>query len=326
MFVDDLIAVLKRAKDLPVKDGRNLVWDRDFSLNKPVPVFKAEDPTLVWAAFNVPTDPTLTRLPYPQVWVDLGTLRDYHLDETRKQIDAKSEMQPIGRSCMMLREIEPGTVASFFWVEIEQAKGFLGDVVLIHYSPEHGDFEIGLPDANSTASKLMVYENGTTEVLEMPFQKLQEVCLCEFASSTAGFLKLVNLRSGVTWKKGECPPKVQKKRAKAGKAPLLGYHILHLDASLRESIHTDSRRPHDSPRKHWRRGHFKQRATGVFWWSAHLAGKDGFVDKSYVVGGGALEQRVENRPRDAAAVDTDIRQSGATAEWTGRDQVQPASS
>lgn len=37
-------------------------------------------------------------------------------------------------------------------------------------------------------------------------------------------------------------------------------------------------------RIHWRRGHFKHRATGTFWWSAHLAGAgSSLIEKRYDV-------------------------------------------
>lgn len=77
---------------------------------------------------------------------------------------------------------------------------------------------------------------------------------------------------------------VNVKRVRSGKAFLHDYSVLDLKKEIRESM-SETENTHDGRRLHWKRGHFKQRKTGLFWWKAHLAGRKelGFHEKDYSV-------------------------------------------
>ena len=77
------------------------------------------------------------------------------------------------------------------------------------------------------------------------------------------------------------------KSAASGKRTLFEHRVLHIKPEIkhmmREAEASDSEE-HEGVRAHWRRGHFKVRKTGVFWWSPHVAGRSdlGQVEKKYV--------------------------------------------
>ena len=76
--------------------------------------------------------------------------------------------------------------------------------------------------------------------------------------------------------------KINRKRAKLGRPPLFTYHVVDLNkeikAQLRQVDNEDA-----GVRFHWRRGHFKARKTGLFWWNPHTAGQKvyGEIRKDY---------------------------------------------
>lgn len=80
--------------------------------------------------------------------------------------------------------------------------------------------------------------------------------------------------------------KLNRARARNGKLPLFEHKVLRIRA-----LHRPSLAPISSPkgsgevRACFVRGHFKQRATGLFWWGPHVRNKHakGFVAKDYIV-------------------------------------------
>lgn len=80
-----------------------------------------------------------------------------------------------------------------------------------------------------------------------------------------------------------------KKRVKRGQHPLSNHISVNLKREIIDALAAQNAPlvdPNDkSPKKlHWRRGHFKHRKTGTFWWSPHLAGRgDTAQDKTYIV-------------------------------------------
>lgn len=81
-----------------------------------------------------------------------------------------------------------------------------------------------------------------------------------------------------------CEPleKLNKARAKSGKKPLHKYSIIDLSKDLK--IKMTGNGEGGQHRLHWRRGHFKQRKSGIFWWSHHMAGRKelGEITSEYV--------------------------------------------
>jgi hypothetical protein len=80
--------------------------------------------------------------------------------------------------------------------------------------------------------------------------------------------------------------KLNRQRTRRGKQPLVDYHTVHIRPEVARQIRaaTSNGQECDGVRLHWRRGHFKARKTGLFWWSPHLAGQKelGMVEKDYV--------------------------------------------
>ena len=80
--------------------------------------------------------------------------------------------------------------------------------------------------------------------------------------------------------------RLNRQRAKRGKPPLLDHHIVHIRPAVARQLRTEMAADDEAEgrRLHWRRGHFKARKTGLFWWSPHLAGRKelGMVEKDYV--------------------------------------------
>lgn len=78
-------------------------------------------------------------------------------------------------------------------------------------------------------------------------------------------------------------PKVNKRRTQMGKKFLHDYSVLDIKKSVRDAMKQTGDDSHEGRRLHWKRGHFKQRKTGLFWWNAHLAGRKelGFHEKDY---------------------------------------------
>ncbi len=76
-------------------------------------------------------------------------------------------------------------------------------------------------------------------------------------------------------------------RERRGKLPLFEHKVIHINPDIRHAMceaQSGVEENHTGVRAHWRRGHFKIRKTGVFWWSPHMAGKAelGQIEKQYV--------------------------------------------
>ena len=80
-------------------------------------------------------------------------------------------------------------------------------------------------------------------------------------------------------------PKLNKARAKAGKPALMDYHELTLRLSPGELREAHARGVRGPSHAHMVRGHFKVRATGVYWWRPFIRGDmaEGFTEKRYRV-------------------------------------------
>src|SRR5262249_23357088 len=83
---------------------------------------------------------------------------------------------------------------------------------------------------------------------------------------------------------GDDLTKINRKRAKLGRAPLCTYQIVDLNREIKDYLRMADRESDDEARFHWRRGHFKARKTGLFWWRPHTAGRKGYgeISKQYV--------------------------------------------
>jgi hypothetical protein len=97
------------------------------------------------------------------------------------------------------------------------------------------------------------------------------------------FIVRMNSKRITDFKPAEDLSRINKKRLRLGKLPLCEYHIVDLNKEIKQCLkQTDSEVVH-GVRFHWRRGHFKARKTGIFWWNPHTAGRAeyGEIDKEY---------------------------------------------
>ncbi len=78
------------------------------------------------------------------------------------------------------------------------------------------------------------------------------------------------------------PEKLNRARLRRGKAPFFSYHTVDLQPNMKARM-GESAKTGIQQRRHWVRGHFKERKTGRFFWHPHLAGHPdlGFVVKDY---------------------------------------------
>jgi hypothetical protein len=78
---------------------------------------------------------------------------------------------------------------------------------------------------------------------------------------------------------------LNKKRARKGRPPLLGYTTVRIKLSHSLAIRAASIEDRDLARLHVVRGHFKVRSSGVYWWSDHQRGdaSHGTLSHSYRV-------------------------------------------
>lgn len=102
-------------------------------------------------------------------------------------------------------------------------------------------------------------------------------------------LALLNARNGATVQAGEDRSKLNRARAKAGKRPLGDFHVLTVRLNKAERAAQRAGHEHPGMRAHMVRGHFKMRATGMYWWRPFVRGDfdKGFAGKRYDLTAGA---------------------------------------
>jgi hypothetical protein len=98
------------------------------------------------------------------------------------------------------------------------------------------------------------------------------------------FFILMNCKNAVEIQDHENIEALNKKRIRNGKLALFDHKTIVLTNKLKAAIREDGETD-EHVRMHWRRGHFKIRKTGVYWWSPHLAGRKelGMIEKDYVL-------------------------------------------
>ncbi len=77
--------------------------------------------------------------------------------------------------------------------------------------------------------------------------------------------------------------KLNRKRVSKGKNELMAHVIVNLSDKGRQALRDCNFSGTTGTRLHWRRGHFKVRKTGMFWWNPHIAGQRelGVIEKKY---------------------------------------------
>jgi hypothetical protein len=97
------------------------------------------------------------------------------------------------------------------------------------------------------------------------------------------FIIRINSPRVTEFRRCEDLTRINRKRLKLGRLPLYVYQIVDLSKDIKASLR-EAENEADGVRFHWRRGHFKARRTGLFWWNPHTAGRKvyGEVKKEYV--------------------------------------------
>lgn len=105
-----------------------------------------------------------------------------------------------------------------------------------------------------------------------------------YLSAIHAGLLLLNCKN-ITTEKIYPPEKLNKKRIRSGKQPLLDYHILKIKSSTGPSPKQNGIKNLWTNRVHFCRGHFKRRKTGLYWWNSQVRGnpKKGMILKDYDV-------------------------------------------
>jgi hypothetical protein len=96
-------------------------------------------------------------------------------------------------------------------------------------------------------------------------------------------LILMNSKNCINVAKTEPPVQLNKARRKRGKPELLPYSTVHIELSQSQQRAVASGvMTHEEARRHLVRGHFKVRATGVFWWGEFMRGNaaHGIIERS----------------------------------------------
>jgi hypothetical protein len=79
--------------------------------------------------------------------------------------------------------------------------------------------------------------------------------------------------------------RLNQKRAKQGKTGLFEHHVIKI--SMRQKKRMAPRDPregeHAEVRRHFCRGHWKCRRSGIFFWRPHVRGRSGFISKDYKI-------------------------------------------
>lgn len=115
--------------------------------------------------------------------------------------------------------------------------------------------------------------------------------LGEKDSDTAGILSAIVLNAvllmntpGTTETVENKMDKINKKRERNKKQPLFSFTELRIKREVMKALAGETTES-DGKALHWRRGHFKQRKSGLYWWNPHLAGNSelGIKGKDYKV-------------------------------------------
>lgn len=97
------------------------------------------------------------------------------------------------------------------------------------------------------------------------------------------FIVRMNSKRITDIKPAEDLTRINKKRLRLGRLPLCEYHVVDLNKEIKQYLKQVDGEVVHGVRFHWRRGHFKIRKTGIFWWNPHTAGRVAYgeIEKEY---------------------------------------------
>lgn len=234
LFEYGSIQELNKVRSL-LKGAHRFILTKEFTQN---PLNKLATPKGCAQAMS------LFKLPYKQTWLEW---REARATETRAGV-LLSEREDGFVMCyvVLLFQLEDGTHHAC----IER---IAFDPLSIKIDPEKGETLIA---AKNISQNTTLNENFTSGIC---------ATLCEY---------IVRINSPhVTERRASDLSKINKKRIKKGNLPLLEHHVIDLSRRVREGLSLSGMVDEHGRRLHFRRGHFKVRKTGVFWWNEHLAGR-----------------------------------------------------
>jgi hypothetical protein len=129
---------------------------------------------------------------------------------------------------------------------------------------------------------------GLKEAIKDPNGRLFKLCQADWSGEIRYLFSVLGLFNARNVVEAELVDKTKhnKARAKHGNPPLCTHTLLKIRAMHRRSLvpgrHTADGR---EIRSHFVRGHFKQRATGIFWWGPHMRGNPerGTITHDYLI-------------------------------------------
>lgn len=142
---------------------------------------------------------------------------------------------------------------------------------------------IFLPDT------LYVAEDGKLSLNIVCYEELPvetQILLSRDSSIYCRYIATLNSRNLIEVESTDLT-RLNRSRQRRGKLPLFDHKVVRINRDIRQMIRDEAHSESNDAsgiRTHWRRGHFKVRKTGVFWWSPHIAGKPelGQIEKKYV--------------------------------------------
>jgi hypothetical protein len=143
---------------------------------------------------------------------------------------------------------------------------------------------IAIPDFRMT-----VFDYIEPYQYQQAMEAMFELARSDWAGELAYMLAvigLLNVRNAVETEHVD-RVRINRSRAKAGKLPLFEHHVLKISGRQRKRVYKNGAgtSDHAPMRAHFCRGHFKQRASGIYFWRPHLRGDQsrGLVDKDYEI-------------------------------------------
>lgn len=235
------------------------------------------------------------RLPYPSIFVELPATKEMLAKTSAEQKFDPTKQIYVKRSGAFISTVNPGETYDnggfYFWPVWETTDGIvrMSELeLLISDKPSSKTFEYGInknsPNLNigtmpSPVLRDMVEDSGVdTATFMQSFSKHQNEnsdIVLQAAAMVPPLLcawsALINCKTGVTKTAvRQFAPSGAGKRLKA--LADRNYTVLSLSAveSVSPAGHTTPRRDVNA---HYVRGHFKQRASGIYWWQPFVRGR-----------------------------------------------------
>jgi hypothetical protein len=297
MLCDDLVA----DELLPMAyDGLDRVYDKIRQAQKFIlsPQFAIAADGLV---DNIPELFKIApwcRVPFPLTWIEWLASDRPHWDQ-----DGPYKARPVDRSRFQFAPHRIGILLEqqgrascwkthLFWsMRTAETGQYNGSIAAIRFDAEACD---NADDPLLAATRTVMADFGGRMIMRLLetnpeiLGKLGQYALEDWGGEMrymVSVLGLLNTRN-VTESTTVDNTKVNVKRKRHGKRPLFSHNILKIRPSVcTGGTAAQTAGGHRDIRFHYVRGHFKQRASGLYWWSMHGRGRVdvGVVEKDYEV-------------------------------------------